>query len=105
MYRTPTRLLAAALLAACCAADARPQPDKKDGFKIVPAADLTKAFADDPKAAEKKYGNFAPVAVEGVVARVEADPKGGATVFLKGDTDKVGVACVFEAKDAKAAAG
>jgi uncharacterized protein (TIGR03066 family) len=72
--------------------------------KILTAEELTRAFKDNEDAARQKYGGLAAITVEGVVKDVLVNKMGEATVYLKGATDRLGIACVFEAKESPAAA-
>ena len=74
----------------------------------VSSAAITSASASTARsradAARKKYGGLAAVTVKGVVKEVFIDKMGRAMVYLKGATDRLGVACSFEAKESQEAA-
>jgi hypothetical protein len=66
--------------------------------KTVSAVALTRAFLDDKEADGKKYGNLAPVVVEGEVKELRKNDAGESVVYLKGATDKIRVACSLDPK-------
>src|SRR5690242_16775697 len=101
MFRDPQRSLPVfvfAIVAFTCFSRDR-LPAQGPAGKTVTAEELTRAFMDNESAARKKYGGLVSVQVEGVVNK-----KGEAIVYLKGATDRLGVACEFDAKQSKEAA-
>jgi hypothetical protein len=74
----------------------------KKELELVAAGDLTKAYADDEAAANKRYGGRKAILVEGVVKDTHVDKDGAVSLLLKGHDDGHGVVCnAFGAKDNK----
>ena len=74
---------------------ANAEPNKV-GLKILSAEKLTRAFHEDAGSTR--------VAVEGVVKEVLMNKNGEVVLYLKGTTDRLGIACSFDIAESKSAA-
>jgi hypothetical protein len=70
---------------------ASPEKPPEDKPIELTAAELTKAFEDDPEAAEKRFSLLDQVTVEGTVKEVSVDDEGQVSVLLAGHTEFGGV--------------